>query len=226
MHKQIPLTELVFDATLYPRANVNQLHVLALQRAMEAGITLPPIVVASGSNIIIDGVHRHNAHLRHGDLQTIAAVVKNYSSREEMFRDAISYNSGVGLKLGQHDMLKCIQVCEGFGMRDLDISACLRTSIAHLRVLKPRYATVEQAGADTNELRRVPLKASVRHLSGTTITPGQEQAMTSAPGVSYLLITNQLLDAMKYDLLPPEDRHQVLWQKLRELSDLILQQAA
>jgi hypothetical protein len=31
---------------------------------------------------------------------------------------------------------------------------------------------------------------------------------------------------MKYDLLPPEDRHQVLWQKLRELSDLILQQAA
>ena len=123
-------------------------------------------------------------------------------------------------------MLKCIQVCERFGMKDLDISTCLRTSIQHLRSLKPRYATVEEARADTNELRRVPLKASVHHLSGATITPGQEQAMTSALGVSYLLITNQLLNAMKYDLLPPEDRHQVLWQKLRELSDLILQQAA
>jgi len=110
MHKQIPLTELVFDDTLYPRANVDQLHVVALQRAMEAGITLPPIIVASANNIIIDRVHRYNAYLRHGGPQTIAAVVKDYSSREEMFLDAISYNSGVGLKLGQHDMLKCIQV--------------------------------------------------------------------------------------------------------------------
>ena len=223
MHKQMSLTELVFDETLYPRANVDQLHVLALKRAMEAGITLPPIVVASGSNIIIDGVHRYNVYLRHGDLQTIPAVVKNYSSREEMFRDAISYNSGVGLKLGQHDMLKCIQVCQGFGMRDLDISACLRTSIAHLRVLKPRYATVEDARADIKTLRRVPLKAAVRHLAGTTITPVQEQAMVSAPGVSYLLIANQLLNALKYNLLPPDNRHQVLWQKLRELARAILQ---
>ena len=222
MHKQIPLTELVFDNTLYPRANVDQLHVVALQRAMEAGITLPPIIVASANNIIIDGVHRYNAYLRHGGLQTIAAVVKDYSSREEMFLDAISYNSGVGLKLGQHDMLKCIQVCEGFGLRDVDISACLRTSITHLRVLKRRYATVEDAGADIKTLRRVPLKAAVRHLSGTIITSAQERAMASAPGVSYLLIANQLLDAMKYNLLPPENRHQVLWQKLRELASAIL----
>jgi hypothetical protein len=135
------------------------------------------------------------------------------------------YNSGVGLKLSTHDMLKCMQVCqEEFGMKEIDMSTCLRTSIAHLRTLKPRYATVKDAAGDVQKLRRVPLKASVRHLSGTAITPVQEQAMSSAPGVSYLLITNQLLDAMKYSLLPPEDRHQVLWQKLRELANAVLEQ--
>jgi len=224
MHKQIPLTDLVFDKTLYPRANVNQLHVLALKRAMEAGITLPAIIVASGSNIIIEGVHRYNAHKKSG-LQTIDAIVKDYGSREEMFRDAMLYNSGVGLTLSPHDMLKCLQVCqEEFAMKEVDISTCLRTSLDHLRKLTTRYATVQDAAADVRKLRKIPLKASVRHLSGAAITPAQEQAMSSAPGVSYLLITNQLLDAMKYSLLPPEDRHQVLWQKLRELANAVLEQ--
>jgi len=222
MHQQISLTDLVFDESLYPRAAVCQSHITALKRAMEAGITLPPIIVASGSFIVVDGVHRYHAHLRLG-LQTSTTEVKHYNNRGEMFRDAMLYNSGVGLKLIPHDMLKCIQVAETIGMKDVDIAACLRTSIKHLRALKPRYATVEDAKADVGRLRKVGLKASVRHFSGKLITRAQEQAMSSAPGVSYLLITNQLLDAMKYNLLPPENRHQVLWQKLRELANVILQ---
>ena len=216
----IALEKLVFNEGLYPRTGMDDHHVRQFERAMEANVTLPPIVVAKGSNIIVDGVHRYHAHLRRGETK-IAAIFKIYKDDLELFRDAVLLNSGVGLKLGQDDCLKVISVAEHLGMKDIDIAGILRTSIAHLRALKPRFATIEEAVDGVARMRRIPLKGSVRHLAGERLTEKQGKAMGSAPGQSYLLTANQLLDALKYDLIPSREQHSALWGALGELAVLI-----
>lgn len=219
-HKMIELSKLVFNADLYPRTGIDEQHVRQFERAMEAEIPLPPIIVARGSNIIVDGVHRYHAHLRRGETK-IAAVIKQYEDEQALWRDAMLLNSGVGLKLGQDDCLKCIMISERLGLKEIDIAGLLRTSIAHLRAIKPRYATIDEARNGVEKLRKIPLKGSVRHLSGERITAEQEKAMMSAPGTSYLLCANQLLDALRYDLLPRREKHVALWKALGELAEAI-----
>jgi len=221
-HTMVPLEDLVFNEEFYPRTGIDEQHIRQLMRAMEANISLPPIVVAKGTNIIVDGVHRYHSHLRQGR-EKIAATVKAYKSDAELWHDAVMYNTGVGLKLGQEDSLKVIEISERLGLKEVDIAGMLRTSIAYLRVLKPRYATVQGAVEGVKELRRVPLKGSVRHLAGHTISAEQADAKARAPGPSYLLSVNQVLDALNYDLLPPEENHPALWDSLRQLAKQILE---
>lgn len=215
-HQQIPIEKLVFSDDLYPRTGVDEMHIRQFERAMEAGITLPPIVVAKGTFIIVDGVHRYHAHLRR-NVAKIAAVVKAYKDDADLWHDAVLFNTGVGLKLGQDDSLKVIEISERFGLKEIEVAGLLRTSIAHLRALKPRYATIEDAAADVSKLRRVGLKGSVRHMAGETISGDQASAIGRAPGTSYLLLTNQLLDAFRFNLLPPPEKHPSLWLALSQL---------
>jgi len=219
-HQQIELTKLVFNEDLYPRTGIDEQHVRQFMRAMEAGITLPPIVVAKTSNVIVDGVHRYHAHLRR-EVKKIAATVKTYKNNAELWHDAVLLNSGTGLRLGTDDALKVIAVSEKFGLKEIEIAALLRTSISHLRTLKPRYATVGDARADVSKLRRIGLKGSVRHLAGQTISTEQAEAMIGAPGQSYLLNVNQLISAFEHDLLPSAKDHPTLWAALTRLGKLI-----
>jgi hypothetical protein len=217
----LSLEKLVFNESLYPRTGLDDSHVRQFERAIEAGITLPPIVVAKGSFTIVDGVHRYHAHLRR-NLKKIACIIKVYKNDRELWHDAVMLNTGIGLKLGQDDCLKVLQISERLGLKDIEVAGMLRTSIAHLRALKPRFATIEEAIAGVKQLRRVGLKGSVRHLSGQKITEEQEKAMLSAPGQSYLLTANQLLDALRYGLIPSRDDHPTLWHSLENLADLIV----
>jgi hypothetical protein len=212
----IEISSLVFDETIYPRRNVDEMHIRSMMHAMEGGIELPPIVVDRKSKRIVDGVHRYHAALRRG-LTKIRGVFKSYADEAELFKDAVQLNSGAGLKLGTDDSLKVIDICARLDIREIDQAAMLRTSVAHIRVIAKRFAHVE-GGA-----KRVPLKASVRHFSGETITVEQEQAMQSAPGNSYLFLTNQFISAFERRLMPLWERHPVLWDRLEVLSDLMLE---
>jgi ParB-like chromosome segregation protein Spo0J len=219
---KIPLKDLVFENSLYPRPHVDPMHVQQFEHAMEAGIPLPPIIVAKGSNIIVEGVHRYHAYQNQGRTE-IAAIVKEYPDDAAIWRDAVALNAGVGLKFGPQDQLHILQISARLGVEENELSKLLKTSIDHLRNLGRRYATVAKAVEGVAELRRVPLKGSVRHLAGETITAEQAEAMGRAPGASFLLAVNQLLDALNYNLLPPKDRHPVLWEQLPQLAHLILE---
>lgn len=212
----LKLNSLVFDESVYPRCNVDEMHVRSMMHAMEGGIEMPPILVERKTNRIVDGVHRYHAALRSGH-KTIRGVLKTYASEKELFKDAVAGNVGVGLKLGTDDSLRVIDLATKLGFKEIDQAAMLRTSIAHLRALAPRFATVNEA----SELRRIPLKASCRHFAGEKISKKQAEAMEGAPGNSYLLLTNQLVSALLNDLLPPSDRHPALWERLDELHGLL-----
>ncbi|MBX6749995.1 MAG: DUF4326 domain-containing protein [Micromonosporaceae bacterium] len=64
--KEIPLTAVVFDESIYPRAEWSQTTVNRYVEALEAGDRFPPIILEDGTNRLLDGMHRARAHQQAG----------------------------------------------------------------------------------------------------------------------------------------------------------------
>jgi uncharacterized ParB-like nuclease family protein len=224
--KDIALSKLIVDEELYPRQNVNEVHVRSMVRTLQGKQELPPIVVwKQGTNgstqlTIVDGWHRYQATSRTG-AKSIRADIRNYKDKAEAFKDAVALNTAHGLRLDDNDCQKVIETGELLGLKEFELALVLRTSIQHLHVLKGRFATVKEATKAVGEWRKVALKNSCRHLAGHTVTTKQVEAMTSAPGQSYLLTVDQLISAVRYKLLPPREEHLALWERLAELHTLL-----
>lgn len=62
----VPLTEVVFDESIYPRSTVNAATVEKYAEAISVGDVFPAIVVESDSNRLLDGKHRLDAHRQLG----------------------------------------------------------------------------------------------------------------------------------------------------------------
>lgn len=58
----LPLTEVVFDQTIYPRAEWSQATVNRYAEALNAGDEFPAIVLEADTNRLLDGMHRWQAH--------------------------------------------------------------------------------------------------------------------------------------------------------------------
>src|SRR5215831_3392316 len=224
--RMVPISELVIDlreeTTLYPRNKVDPKHERDLARMLGLGIVLPPILVDERTKRVVDGVHRVGAHRLQGRLE-IAADVKDYADERAMFVEAMTIGSDDKLALNSSDKVRCCQIAERLGIEDTTLAQALALSFSHLRAIKQRYATVQEAQQAVAEARRVePVEVPIeelRRLPGRTITLEQAHALETAPGQSYLLHVRQLLDALAYDLLPSEEQHPTLWAELRELRD-------
>lgn len=217
----VAVTSLEFDRELYPRIDVSEYHIGELVRAMDGGHELPPVVACRRTRKLVDGVHRWNAAIKK-EVELIPVEWRDYANDTELFRDACILNTGRGLDLTAQDRLKVLQVGERLGLRELDFVQVLKTSPSYIRALMPRFATVSDDPTQPERARKIPLKASTRHLSGTTITPQQADAIRgNAPGTSYLLVVRQLASGLENNLLPPPDQHPVLWDEITRLSQLI-----
>jgi hypothetical protein len=58
------LTEVVIDTDIYPRADWSRPTVERYVEALTAGDRFPPIILESGTNRLLDGMHRYQAHRR------------------------------------------------------------------------------------------------------------------------------------------------------------------
>jgi hypothetical protein len=82
---------------------------------------------------------------------------------------------------------------------------------------EPLSATIEGEGTKV----QLNHKASVRHPANKTITKSQAETINSAPENSLLLLlVNQLIGSLEHRLLPSEDKHPELWDRLQVLCDL------
>jgi hypothetical protein len=66
----IELSKVVFDDSIYPRAEWSQSTVERYAEALAAGDRFPPIVLETGTNRLLDGMHRARAH-RAADMERI-----------------------------------------------------------------------------------------------------------------------------------------------------------
>lgn len=61
-----PVNDVIFDVSIYPRAQWNARTVERYAEAIQAGETLPPIILEAGTGRLLDGVHRWKAHQQVG----------------------------------------------------------------------------------------------------------------------------------------------------------------
>lgn len=189
----MPLAELVLDFELYPRPEVDAVHVRDLVDALQAGDELPPPIVCAQSKRVVDGFHRVRAQTRVlGPDGSIQVELRDYDDDGALFADAASLNARHGRRLTPYDHRRILAKAQELGRTVADVSEWLRVPVGTLE----RRAL---AGAAGN--RVVPLKRTVAHLDKQVLTPEQEKANERAGGMNQLFYINQLLNLLESDSL-------------------------
>lgn len=208
----VPVESLVFDPVLYPRQDVDGMHIRALTEALEAGAILPPIVAETDSLRVTDGWHRGRAY-RRAQSPVPEVHCYQYEDDTEALRHAVELNAGHGLRLTETDRRRIAHM-----LREREVAVDEIAVILHVPPPKVLRLVAEVAVSPGGAV--VPLKRSVRQLAGQTLTERQVAAVGSAPGTTYTLLARQLVDALENRLVPEEDEALDEW--LRRLSLLLV----
>jgi len=101
--------ELLFDESVYPRIVRNWLTSYRYSQKMKAGEIFPPIEVGryDGKLYVIDGMHRIDAKKLLKE-EYIEARIKKYDNKDDMFVDAVKYNSKHGRQLSVQETARII----------------------------------------------------------------------------------------------------------------------
>lgn len=128
---QIPLSKIVIDESIYPRAAIDETNVIRLMNALAAGAKLPPVTICQNSKRLVDGRHRYEAHKRSNKIQ-IEVEERAYASEVALFVDAVALNIGHGAQFDQWSLEKAIARLRKFGYTPEKISAVMRVPVAFL----------------------------------------------------------------------------------------------
>ncbi len=219
---KIKICELVFDMTIYPRHDVDRHHVNDIARSMEAGCDMPPIVVEKKTRRIIDGFHRGKAYLKNNPPEfEIEVVEKTYKDEKALFLDAIRYNSSHGKNFDSHDRAHCVIMAARLQIDDESIANVLHVDQKYIGSLRvDRTAFAGKLSVDTGKPTRkpgeqIPLKQTIKHMAGQTLTKGQEDANTRLSGMNQVFYVNQVILLIENGLLDKEN--DALFERLKVL---------
>ena len=193
MNKSMSVSELLLDETLYPRHKVSAYNVNRIMEALQAGATMPPIVVDEKTHKVIDGYHRITAARRmYGENATIDVELRKYKNEREMFRDAVRLNSAHGVNLGKQDRTRCLVFAKNLGIE-------LEVIIVDLNLtLETAQEMLEERTATDVSGQTIALKGSTTDLAGTQLT--KEQAEFNADRASGMKLTfhiNQVIGQLE-----------------------------
>lgn len=185
-----PVSTLVLDYLLYPRHHVDSHNVTSIVAAMEAGETLPPIVVDAATMRVVDGFHRTLAAQRCDPEGTVAVDARTYDSDAALFRDAVALNARHGVRLTRWDQARCLTLARRYELDDEDIASALAIPVDRARELR-RARTAYDPGGQAVELKR-----STVRLAGRRLTAQQVAANERASGWPPVFHARQLVDAL------------------------------
>src|SRR5512139_1047022 len=124
--KQLPISSLVEDLTLYPRTQVSSVNVSNIVAALEAGHKVPPIVADEESLRVIDGFHRRRAYLKVlGPDAKIPVTLQHFDSETAMFAAAVELNIAHGLPLQEVERRRIVLRLRELGADDDAVAAVL-----------------------------------------------------------------------------------------------------
>lgn len=211
----VPLASLVLDFNLYPRGQVSAQHVHYLVEAIEADAKIPPIVICKSSRRIVDGFHRHRAYHRVlGDDGRIEVVEMTYDSEAALFVDAMRRNNSHGAALTKFDKTHCMLRAEELGITMDQLASALQITTESIGALK-----TNRVGRLWTTKAQIPLKRTIRHMAGKTLTAGQQEANDKLSGMNQAFYVRQLILLLKNDLVDTEN--ELLMESLKTLHGLL-----
>jgi len=214
----IKVGELVMDFSIYPRVSVDATHIRYMREAVEAGVTLPPIIICKKTRRIVDGFHRCRLYLAmHGGEHEVEVIEKTYRQEADILADAIRYNAAHGRALTRYDRVHCCLLGDKLELPEDVIAGALQMTVETLKEL--RLGRVGKLSIPGDGQESVPLKRTLAHMSGKTLTPAQAEANERAGGMSAMFYTNQLISLLENDLLDVEN--EALIARVKHLGGLI-----
>jgi len=221
--KEIKVSEVILDYNLYPRVEVSASHVTSLRNAYKAGIKFPPVLIDKKSKRCVDGFHRITMYLRHDPKMEIEVIEKTYKNDAEIFRHSMRLNSNHGKVLTPYDKTHCIIKAENLKIAPDQIAKDLCITVDALGDLKvDRIGKLKIAG--TNKKESIPLKRSIRHMRGKTLTDQQQKINEKLSGMDQLFHVNQIIYLLEFNLLDTSDVR--LIERLEHLYSLIVKMKA
>lgn len=209
----VKATALVLDYDFYPREQIQSFHVSQMIEAMEAGVTLPPIVVDMKSKRVVDGFHRVRAYQKlYGRDATIPAIFKTYKTEADMFADGISLNTSHGRPLTPYDKARCIARAEELKMEP-------QLTAKALNMTPERLGELKASRIATYKMKPITLKRTMAHLAGEELTDEQYAYNLKAGGMNQTFFINQVIAMLEADAVDRDDKKTV--KALKRLHDLL-----
>ncbi|MBA7690882.1 hypothetical protein ES703_99416 [subsurface metagenome] len=212
--QEVKVTALVLDYDFYPREQIQSFHVKQMVEAMEAGVTLPPIIVDRKSKRVVDGFHRVRAYQKlYGKDTTIPAILKTYKTETDMFADGIALNTTHGRPLTPYDKARCIARAEELKMEP-------QLTARALNMTPERLGELKTSRIATYKMKPVVLKRTMAHLAGEELTDEQYAYNFKAGGMNQTFFINQVIAMLEADTVDWEDNKVVsAFRKLHDLLD-------
>lgn len=212
--KDFKASALVLDFEIYPRGRVDSQAVGYIANALQAGATMPPIVIEKKSHRIVDGAHRFKAYRRlYGDDVKISCVEKVYKSDRDLLLDCIRLNTAHGNNLTPFDRARCITLADKMGIDSELLAGAMNMTVTALDEMKVDRLASDPAGL------HVPLKRTNRHMAGKTLTHRQMEANQRSSGMNQAMYANQLIDLIESDLIDVNNDR--LMERLKYLQELL-----
>lgn len=227
--KTVKLNTLVLDFDLYPRGEVDRQHCYYIRQALEAGAELPPLVVCKKTKRIADGFHRFKVYEQvYGLEHEIEVVEKTYKSEAALFLDAIRYNAAHGRTLTTYDRVHCISHARRLNINTGDLAPALgltKEKVEHLEKTRLSGVAPQTRQGVTSrtvgkaEASREPLKRTIGHMSGRTLTADQSVANDKLGGMNQQFYVNQIIILIENELLDTENA--TLMARVERLRELL-----
>lgn len=238
--RKIKTSELILDFDLYPRRDVDSQHTSYIAAAMEAGADIPPVVVDAISKRVVDGFHRIRAAERlNGTSATIAVIFKKYKNDAELFREAMRLNASHGRALTSYDRTHCALRAKPLNISIKDLATDLGMTIEKITILvedrtsnaPDNFIEVELTNPPEKEKSKVgymksgknkisvPLKNTIRHMSGKMLTKKQFKANEKLSGMNQSFYANQLILLFEADLIDWDNKKLIV--QLKKLAEIL-----
>ena len=217
---KIAIGKLVFDFDLYPRSDVDSHNIAYMSQAEDAGVEFPPVLIDKKSKRIVDGFHRVKMYRqKYDDNYQIEVIEKIYGSEKEILLDAIRCNASHGKMLSRHDRVRCILQSEKMKLKIDEVASALSMTVEKIKELKTERVGELRVG---RTVQSVPLKRTIRHMSGRRLTKRQSEVNEQISGMDQKFYVNQLVMLIESGLINQSDeillkRLRVLWQRLDKL---------
>lgn len=236
----VDIADLLLDYNFYPRHKINSQHSSRLALAIEAGNSVPPIIVDKKTMRVSDGFHRVDAYRKlYGTHAQIPVIFKEYKSDRELFIDAMRYNSDHGYNLTSQDRARSVGIAQSLGIKDEMIAHALRVkvkvitedyearkcSVVKITVKEEPKETPKSTTAkakvkkDTGFTETVYLKRPALWMAGGQLTQEQVAIHEKLGGNPASYYVNQLILLIEGKFIDPSDTQ--LYSRLSTLRDTL-----